>query len=211
MMQSLFPILGIFAVFSPALMLPGPDFVAVVRNTVARGTRAGVLTAVGVSLGITFYAALSALGLSALTNRIEWFEVVVRAGGSLFLGYLGIRLVLTRLPVRHIEQEAVRVPAGPRNPILLGLLINLTNPKAIVFFASIFGSAISPTTPTLVIGVLIGVIGVCALVWFSTVSLLTASTGMLVRLEDHQHWIERLAGVAFLGFSAKIVYDLLLA
>ncbi len=211
MMQSLFPILGIFAVFSPALMLPGPDFVAVVRNTVARGTRVGVLTAVGVSIGITFYAALSALGLAALTSRIEWFEVVVRAGGSLFLGYLGIRLLLTRSPVRHIEEETPRVPAGPRNPVLLGLLINLTNPKAIVFFASIFGTAIKPGTPTPVIGLLIAVIGVCAMIWFSAVSLLTASTGMLVRLEDHQHWIERLAGLAFLGFSAKIIYDLLLA
>jgi threonine/homoserine/homoserine lactone efflux protein len=211
MMQSLFPILGIFAVFSPALMLPGPDFVAVVRNTVARGTRAGVLTAVGVSIGITFYAALSALGLAALTNRIEWFEVAVRVGGSAFLGYLGIRLLLTRSPVRHIEQETPRRPAGPRNPVLLGLLINLTNPKAIVFFASIFGTAIRPDTPVPVIGVLIAVIGVCAMAWFSTVSLLTASTRMLVRLEDHQHWIERLAGLAFLGFSARIVYDLLLA
>jgi len=210
MMQSLVPILGIFAVFSPALMLPGPDFVAIVRNTVARGTRAGVLTALGVSIGITFYAALSAVGLSALTSRIEGFEIAVRAGGSLFLGYLGIRLLMTRSPVRHLEDEPPRTPAGPRNPILLGLLVNLTNPKAIVFFASIFGSAIKPTTPPVIIAVLIAIVGGCAMVWFSTVSLLTASTGLLVRLEDHQHWIERLAGLAFLGFALKIAYDLLL-
>lgn len=211
MMQSLFPILGVFAVFSPALMLPGPDFVAVVRNTIGRGTRAGVLTAMGVSIGITFYAALSAIGLSTLTSRIDGFEIVVRACGALFLGYLGIRLLSTRAPIRHIEQEPAKTPAGPRNPVLLGLLVNLTNPKAIVFFASIFGSAIKPTTPSIVIAAIIAIVGVCAMLWFSTISLVTASTGLLVRLEDHQHWIERLAGLAFLGFALKIAYDLILA
>ena len=210
-MQSLFPILGIFAVFSPALMLPGPDFVAVVRNTIGRGVRAGVLTALGVSIGIAFYAALSAIGLSTLTNRFEWFEIVVQTGGALFLGYLGVNLLLTRAPVRHIEQESAKPPAGPRNPVLLGLLVNLTNPKAIIFFASIFGSALKPDTPPVVIAMIIAIVGVCGMLWFSTISLVTASTGLLVRLEDHQHWIERLAGLAFLGFALKIAYDLLLA
>ena len=210
-MQTVLPLLGVFAIFSPALMLPGPDFVAVVRNTIARGKRAGILTALGVSIGITAYAALSAAGLSTLINRIDWFEMVVRIGGAAFLGYLGIGLLLARMPERHIEQETPTEPAGPRNPVLLGLFINLTNPKAIVFFGSIFGTAIKPGTPAWVLAAVVGIVGICGLLWFSTVSLLTASTGLLVRLEDHQHWIERLAGIAFLGFSAKIVFDLISA
>ncbi len=208
-MQNVLPILGIFAVFSPALMLPGPDFVAVVRNTVARGKRAGLLTALGVSMGISFYAALSALGLATLLNRIDWFEMAVRTAGALFLAYLGIRLLLTHAPTRHLENEAPKPPAGPRNPFLLGVLVNLTNPKAIIFFASIFGTAIRPQTPLWVITTVIAVVGFSGFVWFSTVSLLTASTGWLIRLEDHQHWIERLAGIAFLGFATKIAFTLL--
>jgi len=209
-MQNILPILGVFAVFSPALMLPGPDFVAVVRNTIARGKRAGLLTALGVSIGISFYAALSALGLSTLLNRVEWFELVVRVAGAAFLAYLGIRLLLTHAPPRHIEQEAANTPNGPSNPLLLGLLVNLTNPKAIIFFASIFGSAIKPQTPLWVLLAVIGIVGVSGLLWFSAVSLLTASTGWLIRLEDHQHWIERLAGIAFLGFAVKIGINLAL-
>ncbi len=209
-MQSVFPILGVFAVFSPALMLPGPDFVAVVRNTIARGKRAGLLTALGVSIGISFYAALSALGLSTLLNRIDWFELAVRSAGALFLAYLGTRLLLTHAPARHLEQEAPRPPKGPSNPFILGLLVNLTNPKAIIFFASIFGTAIRPQTPLWVLLAVIAVVGLSGLAWFSTVSLLTASTGWLIRLEDHQHWIERLAGIAFLGFATKIGISLIL-
>lgn len=207
-MQTLLPILGIFAVFSPALMLPGPDFVAVVRNTIAHGKRAGILTAVGVSMGITLYAAASALGLSALLNRIDGLELLVRTAGALFLAYLGIRLLLTTAPPPALEQTVSKSPAGPANPVLMGLLVNLTNPKAIIFFASIFGSAIRPQTPQWVLIAVIAVVGLSGLLWFSTVSLLTASTGWLIRLEDHQYWIERLAGIAFVGFAAKIGMDL---
>src|SRR3546814_1898939 len=55
-------LIGVFAVFIPALMLPGPDFVAVVRSSMTHGTRAGLLTTLGVSLGLCLYATLSLLG-----------------------------------------------------------------------------------------------------------------------------------------------------
>ncbi|MEX0375064.1 LysE family translocator [Spiribacter pallidus] len=210
-MQSALSLLALFGVFSPALMLPGPDFVAVVRNTIAKGQGAGILTALGVSLGISFYAGLSAVGLSTLLARVEWFEWVVRAGGAGFLGYLGVRLLTTRGPARHIENEPPRRPSGPDNPVLLGLMVNLTNPKAIVFFASVFGAAIKPGTHPWVIGGIVAAVGLAGLLWFSLVSMLTASTGLLVRLEDHQHWIERLAGLAFLGFAGRITYELIIA
>ena len=49
-------LVGVFAIFIPALMLPGPDFVAVVRSSMSRGTVAGLLTTVGVTIGLGFYA-----------------------------------------------------------------------------------------------------------------------------------------------------------
>lgn len=45
-------LIRVFAVFIPALILPGPDFVAVVRSSMSRGTAAGIRTTAGVSLGL---------------------------------------------------------------------------------------------------------------------------------------------------------------
>ena len=53
-MDALIVLVGVFAIFIPALMLPGPDFVAVVRSSMARGTTAGLLTTAGVSIGLGF-------------------------------------------------------------------------------------------------------------------------------------------------------------
>ena len=58
-MQWTFVFVSVFAIFIPALMLPGPDFIAVVRSSMARGARAGLLTTLGVTLGLGFYAGLS--------------------------------------------------------------------------------------------------------------------------------------------------------
>ena len=49
-------LLSVFAIFIPALLLPGPDFVAVVRSSMTRGTSAGLRTTIGVSLGLALYA-----------------------------------------------------------------------------------------------------------------------------------------------------------
>ena len=51
-MSHLFIIIGTFALFVPALMSPGPDFIAVVRSSMTRGTKAGLLTTLGVSIGL---------------------------------------------------------------------------------------------------------------------------------------------------------------
>src|SRR4051812_31715829 len=59
-------LISVFAVFIPALILPGPDFIAVVRSSMTKGTAAGLLTTIGVSTGLGMYATLSLLGLSAV-------------------------------------------------------------------------------------------------------------------------------------------------
>ena len=56
-------LISVFAVFIPALILPGPDFIGVVRSSMTRGTVAGLLTTIGVSVGLGMYATLSLLGL----------------------------------------------------------------------------------------------------------------------------------------------------
>lgn len=61
-------IITVFAVFIPALVLPGPDFVAVVRPSMTSGTRAGLLATLGVTAGPCFYATLGLLGL----RRFWW-------------------------------------------------------------------------------------------------------------------------------------------
>jgi len=197
-------LISVFAVFIPALMLPGPDFVAVVRSSMTYGSRAGLLTTLGVSLGLCLYASLSLLGLSAILAKYQWLTWAVRALGGSYLIFLGIRLLMAK--PRKIELDQAARPSRHR-AILFGFLVTLTNPKAIVLFASVFATAVTATTPVWLMGVMIALVTASSLIWYSCVSLFMSSDPVMRRFQNAKHWIERVAGVCFIGLGGKVLTD----
>lgn len=197
-------LVGVFAIFIPALMLPGPDFVAVVRSSMSRGTVAGLLTTVGVTIGLGFYASLSLLGLSAILLEYQWLAWVVRVCGGCYLAYLGLKLILTRPTAVAIDDTAVK---NSGNPLVFGFLVTLTNPKAIVLFTSVFATAITDTMPLWGMMVMIGLVMASALIWYTIVAVFMSSRPVISRFRNAQHWIERAAGVCFVAIGGKILAD----
>ncbi len=197
-------LISVFAIFIPALILPGPDFVAVVRSSMTYGTRAGLLTTLGVSLGLCLYATLSLVGLSAILVKYQWLTWAVRVLGGAYLIYLGIKLLRTK--PRQIELDQAGQPSGNR-AVLFGFFVTLTNPKAIVLFASVFATAVTASTPTWLMGLMIGLVTLSSLVWYSCVSVFMSSTPVMRRFQRARHWIERAAGVCFIGLGGKVLAD----
>lgn len=199
-------LIPVFGVFIPALILPGPDFVGVVRSATTRGAMGGLLTTLGVSLGLGLYATLSLLGLSAVLVAHHWLTWVVRVLGGLYLCWLGIRLIRTRAAAPGsppITPSAVLRD----NPFLFGFLVTLTNPKAVVLFASVFATSVTASTPVWLMVLMIGLVVASALIWYSIVSLFMASAPVMRRFAHARHWIERTAGACFIGIGAHIVAD----
>ena len=203
-MDPLLTLITVFAVFIPALILPGPDFVAVVRSSMSHGTRSGLLTTVGVSLGLCFYASLSLLGLSALLIKYQWLTWTVRVLGGAYLMVLGIQLLWTKP-----RDPKVNTGAEPttNRALMFGFLVTLTNPKAIVLFASVFATSVTPTTPAWLMGLMIALVTASSLAWYAFVSVFMASGLVARRFQNARHWIERAAGVCFLGLGGKVLAD----
>ena len=195
-------LVGVFAIFIPALMLPGPDFVAVVRSSMTLGTRGGLLTTLGVSLGLCLYATLSLLGLSAILVKYQWLTAAARVIGGSYLVFLGLQLV--RAKPTKIEMNQVVRPSGNRT-LLFGFLVTLTNPKAIVLFASVFATAVTASTPNWLMGLMIALVTASSLVWYSLVSLFMSSAPVIRRFQTTKHWVERAAGVCFIGLGGKVL------
>jgi threonine/homoserine/homoserine lactone efflux protein len=194
----------VFAVFIPALLLPGPDFVAVVRSSMTRSTTAGLLTTIGVSTGPAFYSTLSLLGLSAVLVQYQWLTWVVRVLGGAYLVYLGIKLL--RSKPATMDDEAARSPVRG-SALVFGFLVTLTNPKAIVLFASVFATAVTGSTPIWLMVLMIGLVTASSLVWYSIVSLFMSSAPVMRRFQHARHWIERVAGASFVLIGGRIIAD----
>lgn len=194
----------VFAIFIPALILPGPDFIAVVRSSMGRGAAAGLATTLGVALGLGLYAALGLLGLSAVLARFEWLAWAVRVAGGAYLAYLGIRLLLAR-------PDAMEVAAGERrgggNSFLFGLGVTLTNPKAIVLFASVFATSVTISTPGWLMGLMIVLVMASAATWYALVALFMSSAPVVRRFGRARHRIEQAAGACFVLIGGRILLD----
>jgi threonine efflux protein len=196
-------LISVFAVFIPALILPGPDFIGVVRSSMTRGTAAGLLTTVGVSAGLGMYATLSLLGLSAVMMEYQWLAWAIRVAGGCYLIYLGIMLIRAKPQSGELADEGVA--AG--NPLLFGFFVTLTNPKAIVLFASIFATAVTHDTPGWLLAVMVALVVLSSLTWYSIVSLFMSSAPVVRSFAGARHRIERFAGVCFVAIGGRILAD----
>ena len=202
MTQHLIVLTSVFVIFIPALMLPGPDFVAVVRSSMAHGAASGLQTTLGVSIGLGLYATLSMVGLSAILVEYQWLAWAVRVLGGCYLIYLGIKLVFAKPQLIDITSGAGK-PRG--NPLLFGFLVTLTNPKAIVLFTSVFATAMTEAKPVWLITLMIALVMASSLIWYSIVSLFMSSAPVITKFRGAQHWVERAAGVCFVAIGGRIL------
>jgi len=143
-------ILSILAIFTLAIISPGPNFIMVVQTSLADSRRAGLFTALGVAVGSGLFALAGLLGLILLVSSLPHFAVFIRLAGGGYLAWLGagmLRKALRRPRGGAVVPGTVRSQASPARAFRTGLLTNLTNPKAWAFYFSLFTLVASPSTP----------------------------------------------------------------
>jgi threonine/homoserine/homoserine lactone efflux protein len=203
-MDAIATLIAVFAIFIPALILPGPDFVGVVRSALTRGARAGLLTALGVTCGLGLYAMLSLVGLATILVQYQWLTWAVRIAGGAYLIWLGVKLL--RAPPAAIEAEAVRGEMRG-NALLFGFVVTLTNPKAIVLFASVFATAVTASTPGWLMALMVALVMASSLAWYTVVALFMSAPPVMRRFQGARHWIERAAGACFVAIGGRILWE----
>jgi homoserine/homoserine lactone efflux protein len=136
--------LGFVLASTILILIPGPNVSLIAANSIAYGTRYGLLTVAGTSSAIMVQLAFAMLGLTATLDILAgWFEWL-RWIGVVYLVYLGIRqwaaapldLTRTRPQPRSIRAIAVR-----------GFLISLTNPKTLLFYGAFVPQFLAPDAP----------------------------------------------------------------
>ncbi|MEW6256180.1 MAG: LysE family translocator [Pseudomonadota bacterium] len=149
MSSQLAEFLTLMAVFGLAAVTPGPDFAMVVRQSVARGRRAGLMTSLGVGSAILFHAAYTVAGLGIVVAHSLLAFNLLKWAGAAYLVYVGIRTWRAPAPDLDALTRAAPDPSlrGDLGNFSLGFLTNALNPKAVLFFLAIFTTLVSPTTP----------------------------------------------------------------
>jgi threonine/homoserine/homoserine lactone efflux protein len=210
-MTYLLPLLGLAAVHLMAAASPGPSFVLVAQTAVGSGRRAGLLAALAMMLGAVIWAAAALYGLQALFARFEWLYLAMRIGGGLYLLYLAVML-WRHAPEPLPEPSAAGDKttgdnAGAVQGFVRALLLQLSNPKVMVFFGSIFLALLPAHPPT---GMQIATLAIVAFnefTWYALITLLFSGGPARAIYRRAKFWLDRIMGgaLALLGLRLALL------
>ncbi len=154
-----------------AAMSPGPSFVLVVRNAVAVSRADAVASAFGMGAGATFYAAAALLGLKAALDQLPALFLAFKIAGALFLIWIAVQIFRhARDPLPSVEASTTGA-RGLWRSFLFALWTQLSNPKCILFFASIFIALLPANMPAWMISAILAIVFVQETAWYGLVAL----------------------------------------
>src|SRR5688572_28552370 len=132
------PILLAFTVaLAIAVAIPGPGIFAVVSCALGRGFREALALIAGIILGDLLYFTLAVLGMAALARSMGEFFIVIKLAGAAYLIWLGLKLWRQPPTTLSAEGDPLAPRRGFRRSMLGGLIVTLSNPKTIAFYAGL--------------------------------------------------------------------------
>ncbi len=167
------------------IITPGPDMLYVIARSIGQGKVAGVVSAVGVCVGVLVHILAATIGLSALLMTSAVAYNIIKYAGATYLIYLGIRTILN-----HERQNTLRTSQkiSLKTTFSQGVLSSVLNPKLALFFLAFLPQFVDSTQGRIALQIFIlGLIFVTmAIVWLVAVALLTSYLGNW--LQNNSSW-----------------------
>lgn len=198
--------LTIAAIQLIALASPGPDFFFVSQTAVSRSRRQALFGVFGITLGALVWAALALLGLQIVLHQMAWLSRLIAVAGGFYLAWMGVKML----------RGAWKAPAGGATQVVVaersdfaalraGLLTNLANPKALVYFGSVFSAFVGDGVGAAARWGLWGMIIAETFLWFALVAAFFALPAMRRGYLRLTRWIDGFAGAVFVLFGLHLI------
>ena len=205
-MSSAAILVSIFAAMLVGAMSPGPSFVVVSRIAISRSRLDGLAAATGMGVGGVIFSLLALVGLTALLTQFAWLYLVLKLAGGAYLVYIAYRIWRgAREPLDVAEAIEGRSSIG--RSFSTALLTQLSNPKTIIVYASIFAAFLPKTIPLAVIAGLPLGIFVIEAGWYAVVALAFSSRRPRQAYLAAKAWIDRAAGLVMGGLGLRLIYS----
>lgn len=157
-----------------AVASPGPDFAVVMKQSLQQGRSIGIVTSIGVGVGILLHVSYSILGVSLLIKATPWLYQSLIYAAALYLVWMGIGGVRSSASTVTADQSILQKTHSRTKAFMVGFITNGLNPKATLFFLTLYTLAIPPETSLLAKSIY-GVYLACATAaWFVLVSFLVS-------------------------------------
>ncbi|KAE9526356.1 LysE family transporter [Testudinibacter aquarius] len=200
-------VIKLFFVHLFALVSPGPDFFFVARKAISENQRSAVLGVVGIILGLVVWLSASLLGLALLFKLYPPIESAVLLLGGAYLSYLGSLMlrVKSNISLAQISGQHEVNPVSDWANIRQGLLVNLANAKAIIYFSGIFSLLVGSLTDYWQIGFIAVMILLESFIYFYLIARVFSHQGVKSFYLNYSRYIDNLSGLVFIGFGLFLI------
>ena len=208
-MPSIETLVAFFGVSVLLALTPGPDNLFVLLQSAQHGWRTGLCVVLGLCLGLVVHTSAVALGLAALLAASSLAFTLLKFVGAAYLAYLAWQAL--RVPAAANAGPAAapsgRPAAGALRMVGRGVLMNLSNPKVLIFFLAFLPQFADPARASVAPQILLlGLVFMLAtLLVFGAIALFSGHFGALLqRSARAQQWLQRTAGLVFLGLALRL-------
>jgi RhtB (resistance to homoserine/threonine) family protein len=187
------------------IMSPGPNFFLVVSTSLSKSRRSGIITSVGVGVGSLTYAIAGFLGIAAIVSSSEAGFIALRILGGSYLIYIGLSMLIKKSS-KKLTRSHGNMQEKWLKSFMTGLVTNLSNPKAMVFYISLFSVSSEPM-PYFYKFLTCLFIFIISVSWYSFVAI-SFSNG---KIQDFYRKRNRLVsgffGSVIVAFGLKIIFN----
>lgn len=190
-----------------AVASPGPDFAIVLKHSISFGRRAAIITSIGVGVAILIHVAYSLLGIGILIKTTPMLFQMFSYAAAAYLLYLGWGAIRSPAPT-DLEQGEARKEIqtiSDKKAFVVGFLTNGLNPKATLFFLSVFAVAVSPDTPNMIKLVYGLYLAIATGIWFCVLSMFLSSKKVSQFIGQKGYWFDRVMGCVLILLAIKLV------
>lgn len=192
-----------------AAVSPGPDFFIVFRNSLVYSRKAGIMTSLGVATALIVHLTYSLVGIGVLIAESPWLYTLVKYSGVAYLFYIGLKGIVSSYKhpsTVEVNYAKETIQISTSEMFMQGFWTNLLNPKAAIFFISLFSQFIDAST-SVEIGIAYGVINwTITLGWFLMLSYLLTHNFVIGKIHRFRVYIDRVMGVVLMTLGVRMLF-----
>ena len=188
-----------------AVMSPGPDFFLITRQSLRYGRQVAIWSALGIGSGILVHSLMAITGILLLITSNEYFLSLLKIICSAYLVYLGSFSIFKASTFDQIEMPESKWANA--NGFIVGLMTNLTNVKALLFFVTLFGVVLNSDNKSnlIVYGVYMSL---ATFIWFAFVGYVFTNQNIKRKFAHFFRYFEKFLGIILVIIAIQILLSI---
>lgn len=189
-----------------AVSSPGPDFILVTRQAIKLGRKAAIYTSLGIGIGILIHSLAAITGLTFLISSNPYLFLCMKLAASLYLFYLGLMSIIQ---TSETGNDIATKDSSELNSFLIGFITNVLNPKAIIFFVTLFSIVLNNSTSAALLTFYGLYMSAATFLWFLLISYVFTNKNLIEKYFYVLPAFEKIIGILLIIIASQIfIYEL---